>query len=209
MNSDSSANSSTIEADLSAVRGLMEQSSRAIHDSGWHHVVWGSVVATATLLVRGVAGDWPAANPGWTWAVAVALGWVLSVVAGRAAYQERPATTGADSVTRRVWVAVGISLTLLGFVGIPTGSITSSGLSTVTAVLLAMGYFASSVGPDLRWFLGLAVAWWGGAVVLLLLPRDITQLAFAGMMLVIEVGVGLALIARNRSGAVSAPAQSV
>jgi len=81
-------------------------------------------------------------------------------------------------------------------------------VSVVTATLLAGAYFASSVGPDLRWFLGLAVAWWLGAAVLLLLPPDGTALAFAAMMLVIEVGVGLALVQRHRKARVPAPPAS-
>lgn len=195
------AGSSGAHADLSAVRELMTASSRAIHDSGWHHLIWGSVVAGATVLVQGVSAGWMPLGPGWIWGVAVAVGWILSMVAGSAAARTAPATTGATSVTQRVWIAVGLSLTLFGFVGIPAGAVDPSQMSIITAAMLAGGYFASSVGPALRWFLPMAVLWWLAAAVLILIEPTSRDLAFAAVIIVIEGGVGIALLLRNRSTA--------
>ena len=76
-----------------------------------------------------------------------------------------------------------------------------SQMSVITAAMLAGGYFASSVGPALRWFLPMAALWWLAAAVLMLVGPENRDMAFAAVILVIEGGVGIALLVRNRSAA--------
>lgn len=189
------------EHDLSAIRALMEQSGGTVRDNGIHHIIWGSLIALAMIATYAyVRGAFPL-HPGWTWTVAVGTGWILSFIAGMRQSRDVPVRTAASRALARVWVGIGITLSLLASLGASRGLIENAAIPAIAAAAFGLGYFAMGAGVRLRWLTWLALAWWAGCAYLLLDPTPRSMLVFTAMVLGLEVGTGIVLLARSRSAA--------
>lgn len=192
-------NSAQQAHDISTIRALMEQSGGAIRDNGTHHIIWGALVAAAMLATYAyVRGAFPV-QLGWIWAAAIGSGWALSLVVGIREERAAPVRNPASRALSRVWIGIGITLSLLGLLGASRGLIEGAAIPAIGAAAFGLGYFATGSGAGLRWLTWLAVAWWAGSAYLLLDPTPRSMLVFTAMVLVLEVGTGIALRIRAKS----------
>lgn len=101
-----------------------------------------------------------------------------------------------------IWLALGVTLTLIGAASILTGTLAPRSLPGLIALVFGAGYFASGLVAGVRWLAGVGVGWWvAGAGLLQWSSGPGSLLVLAGLTLVLEVGPALALRRLERSGA--------
>lgn len=178
--------------DLAWIRSLMDESQRFLCGTWRHQLVWGVIGVVSLTATWGALRTGAPNAVGWIWGAALALGWTYSLWLGR-----RDARAPVRNVAGRafggIWMALGVALTLLGTMTIMTDALDPMGLPGIVAILFGSGYFASAFLADLRWLSVVALAWWGGGVVLLLWRSPDAILALAAMTAALEAGPALLL----------------
>lgn len=185
------------EAELAAIRSLMDETRHAVHENGKHFIAWGvlmcvALVATYLLVSRDAYGLIVV-----VWPVVIAVGWIFSLRAGRVDYVRAPVRTLGDRILSAIWVGFGITATLLGLLGLLVGTVPPEALSGVMAVLLGGAFFTSGFLQGLHWLRLVALGWWIGGAAMLWWPGLHTLLILAGMAVLLQVVPGLALRART------------
>lgn len=186
--------------DLAMIRRLMSESRRTVDAGGPHYLIWG-VLITAALV-----GTWAhqtgrlATQPVWIWSVAVGLGWILSMIVGIRGGRRAEVRTAGGRIMAGIWVGTGVTLTLAGFLGTGSGTLTGDAMLGLTASLIGSALFASSFvlrPTPYRW---LAVGWWAGAVPLFLWRDPGAQLLLAGMTVAFMLVPGVWLLLGRDDG---------
>lgn len=184
--------------DLAAIRSLMAESQSFLSGTWTYQFVWGLVGAT------GLTGTWSAARAGhfdwipWIWIVALTFGWGYSLWSRLAGSEGGPVSNVASRAFGSIWIALGVTLTLLGAVALSpsTGGgavIDPRLLPGLIALIFGAGYFSSGHLARLRWLQGVAIAWWAGGVALLLWRHPDALLVLAVMTVFLEIGPALLL----------------
>ena len=187
------------QQELREIRRLMLESQRAVSDHGTRFVVWGvliSVTLVAGHLSRG--GTLPVPEP-WLWVVAIAIGWAFSLWTGWSESRTETVRSMANQVLAGIWIGCGISLTIIGFLGMATGLIEWRALAAVVCVVNGLCYFASGTIYRDPWIRPLAVAWWAGGIVLFTVPTLPVNLTLAAMVVAFQVAPGIARYRRGRA----------
>jgi hypothetical protein len=159
---------------------------------GWCFALWGS----GQLAALGLSIVLP--NGMLIWAIAMTT---CGIVTGIVIRRKR-ATEEKESLAFRpllaIWLGFGISISLLTFLGQPTGLFTMRAYCTVFFAL--MGFTNFSSGMILRWPLQIAAgtAWWGAGVLVMYGPEKIIAWTFIAMIFLGEVVFGLYLMLRER-----------
>lgn len=189
-----------VRQELAWIRALMEDSQRLLAGTWRHQALWGLLTAAGLALTWWAVG---ADRPGVVW-----VGWPALIAAGWSgsfALERRGASAPVHNLAGRafggVWVGAGVTLTLLGTLGLYSGALAPSALPGVLSLVLGLGYFASGFASGLRWLRTVGLAWWvlGSALMVWRGPDGL--LVLAGAALVLEVGPALALRRREREGA--------
>lgn len=186
------------QEELALIRRLMEESQRVIGDHAWPFIVWGLLITVALVLTYGVVAlGWPL-GLGWVWGLPMGAGWVLSVWLGWRGRARTPAHTAAGQILAGIWIGFGIAMTLLFFAGYFGGALPGRSIGGVAAMALGAAYFASGFVPGQSGLRQLAVGWWAGGLVMLLVPGTYTILLMAGLMVALQVVPGVVMYHRAR-----------
>ena len=194
------------QQDLAVIRRLMEESQTAVAEDGRHFLLWGALSALGLLGTWAAALDAVALDPLWLWGVLVSAGWIGSFWMGiRGGRRQRVRTVGGRLIAV-VWIACGITLTLIAAAGLLGGAVPIQALSGLVAVVLAGGFLGSAVLTGQRWLTAVAAAWWLGGGVMLFVPGLYTLPLLAAMAIGLEVVPGLVLRRRARRPPLAQPA---
>ncbi len=181
----------TARRELADIRSWMEEGRRVMVET-WRHQVWWGVVSAVALVATWWAVEQEAWGAAWIlWPVALTIGWSGSALLGRAGPPR--ARNQATRAFESLWVGTGVTLTVVGTVGLYGGGLAPTAFPGVVAAVFGAAYFtAARIAslPALRW---VALAWWVGAAGLLLWPSDASLLVLAALALLLEAGPGLAL----------------
>lgn len=178
--------------DLELIRRLMASNRRLVVGTWRHQVWWGGLTAV------GMAATWWAETQGaWgaigiLWLVLIPAGWVGSWAMGR----REPSLPVRNPATRSftgIWIGAGVTLSLLGTVGIAGGGIAPTALPGVAAAVFGAAYLALARATGLAWLRWVAVAWWGAALPLVVRPGAWSYLAFALLLVALQTGTAIAL----------------
>lgn len=189
--------------DLAAMRRLMEESSRGVYETGKHYMLWGLVVAAGLCLTYWSLGRREAWIP-WIWGIGLLVGWGAAAWLGSREAARAPVETLVSQTRAGIWIGCGIGMTILGLLGYYTGAIRPGALPAVIAVVMGVGYFASSFAYRSMVVRALGVAWWIGAVALLLWQGPHALLVLAALLVVLQVVPGALFHRRARARAASA-----
>lgn len=161
----------------------MEDSRRSVADNGMHYINWSIVTALGiigTYLI--VMTQMPGIYIMWLWAAAIGLGWVLSFVMGGKESMKRPMNF-AEKMLTSVWVASGITMTILAFVGLMTGAVHPNLIPAFIATIIGIPYYLSGVIYNLSWFKMLSLAWWVAGIVFFIW-QSFHALAVLGVLMI-------------------------
>lgn len=184
--------------DLAAIRRLMEDSQAAAADDGRHFLLWGTLTAAGLFGTYAAVKGALAIDPRWMWGVLLAIGWIGSFWLGiRGARGTRVTTLGRRLLTV-VWVACGVTLTLIAAAGLLGGAIDPRALSGLVSVVIGGPFLATAALTGERWLAGVAAAWWLAGAVMLFVPGLYTLPLLAAMALAFQVAPGAVLYRRWR-----------
>jgi hypothetical protein len=182
--------------DLLIIRRIMEGSQQTVEGAGPHFAAWGvltaAALATTYVMVEGGAHGAVA----WLWAGTVAVGWAMSALVGRRASRSARVRTTGGRMIGGLWLATGITLTLLGFAGPGGGGVAPDAITGMLSAVMGGAYFATGLLSGHRWLLAVGGGWWAGALLMLLFPAPYTLLLMAAMMLILQAAPGVYLMRR-------------
>ena len=104
----------TAREELAAIRALMSDSHHFVCGTWRHQMVWGILGSV------GLVATWMALRNetygliGWIWAAVVGSGWTYSLALSRLGATLAPVRNVASRAFSGIWMAVGVSVTLLG-----------------------------------------------------------------------------------------------
>lgn len=184
--------------DLAVIRRIMEETRRDVVDRGKHFLIWGGITTIGLVLTHLAIVGGLAWKPGWVWVGLVGAGWVASMVVGWRDGRDTRVRTLGRRLLSGIWVATGITLTVIGMAGIFAEPVPVRILPGTLAVVIAPAVLVTGQLTGDRWWSAIAAGWWLGGIVMLLLPGPYTLLVMAGMALALMVVPGALLFVRAR-----------
>jgi hypothetical protein len=192
------------QEELAYIRKIMAESRGQVADDGRPSIVWGIVVALGMLFTYYEAKTQTTDINGWVWIGLSVLGCLYMFFWVQRKRRTQRAQTFGDRVSGAIWGAVGISLALV-IIGTQVGYAFERDIElhpifvlTITAVILGIGYFVSSILyeiPLLKW---VAFGWWASALVYLFWPGIHSLLIYAGAMVVLQIIPGIIVLRRYK-----------
>ena len=180
-------NKDTVQDDLAFIKGIITESRKNKCASGIHLIVWGILVSIALIVSWFLAINQIGGKTEWIhWGMVIAGGWLFEIIYGWKVDRNKSVRTYAEKVDGFLWLSVGITLTLLGFIGVVSGAINHQFINPVLSSILAIGYFSSGIIYDVKWIRNLAFGWWGGAIIMFIFPGHYHLLLMAGMMIAFQ-----------------------
>ncbi|MGE5498172.1 MAG: hypothetical protein ACM3Q2_08885 [Syntrophothermus sp.] len=178
--------------ELQFIKRVIEDSKRSIVYNGMHYIVWGILIIAGMLLNYYFLRQHIYFNYLYEWAAIVFIGWVFSFYYSKRLDKKGPKTF-ALKIIATVWLAAGVAMTILGFIGPLSGAISGSFISPVLSVILGMAYLITGVIFESRWFSWLSAGWWAGAVFMFYYPGIHTLFIMALLMLFFQTLPGIIL----------------
>lgn len=185
--------------ELEAIRRMMDEAQRATDDDGRYFVSWGLLTVAGLAATYVTVTQHASLRALWiAWAALIALGWALGVGFGRRDRDRAPVRTIAATMVAESWAGIGLGMMVLAFAGAATGTIPAHAVPGVISALMGSGTFAGASLYRQLPLRALALAWFAGAVLMLLRPGVYTILLMAAMVLALFVLPGLLLWTRAR-----------
>ncbi|MYH53843.1 MAG: hypothetical protein F4139_13020 [Gemmatimonadetes bacterium] len=185
------------EDDLAFIRRVIEGARETASDGSGHLILWGCLLATAQTLTYLVHQGHMTVSVTVIWAVTVAIGFVGSSLLGNRNLKRAPVNSLVNRILSSIWIGCALSLSLIGFLGLGSGSLPQQVAPGLQAVVIGTSFFASAVLPNHAIYWLLAAVWWilGGA--LLLRPSPESNLVIAGGLVLLMVVPGVVLRVRR------------
>ncbi len=195
------------QQELAFIRKVIQDSRRVAVDNGVDYIVWGVLVslgmfATIGLELLRVTG----AAYLLLWIAVMGGGWVFSLVRHLRERSTERVRTMAGAILNALWLACGIVIMILIFIG---GPMLRQSPSPAIAAVLGIGFLVSGVLLDFVYFKVSAACWWAGSAAMFYLespwarpvhPRfHADMLLFAVMMILFQVVPGIILYRRWRN----------
>ncbi len=202
-----------LASDLAYVRSLAEEGAHAPLVGGRFYVIWGGLMAAASLLVYlnaigvtkfGVAGFMA------PWFLALAIGWGLSFLISRGVREKPGAATLGNKTAGSVWFAVGVFMTMFfgallfahdNYVGagVPAYFLFSL-LYPIGFGVYGVAFMATAVAARLTWLKYFAAASWAFSACSLFFLASAHQFLIGAVGLVIcTLAPGILLMRREPS----------
>jgi hypothetical protein len=189
---------STAQQEISFIKKIMEDSRRIIVDDGLDFIFWG-IVASAGLIITYfliVTKKWEYIK--WTWIVLITIGWIFSISRGIKRGKKRKAFTFTGKILSVTWVACGITMTIIGLIGIFTGSIKGVYISPSISLVLGIAFAVTGTVYEDKWIGLLSIGWWIGGIFMFVFPGIHNILMMAIMMLIFQIFPGIILYSKYK-----------
>lgn len=202
-----------LAGEVAYVRALAEEGRNAPLVGGVLYLIWGLVMATASLATyAGETGaiDVPFVGGLWFWVAAFAAGWAASFFYGARSGVKPGALTVGNKTARDAWIAVGVFMSLFWIAAMIFKSrLAASGFETrflfglmfpLAFGLYGIAFFATAAAARLDWMRGFAIASWMFSVAALYFIGDARQLLVGAAGSLLCAGLpGLLLMRREPS----------
>jgi len=184
-------NKTEAEEELVFIKSIMDASQRVVADNGSGFILWGLLILFAgigTFILEQYRLD---QYIGWLYLSVVIIGWFYMVFINRNSKQ----CVIGNPITRRIinsiWIAVLVSMTILGFLGGAAGIIDLNHMTGVMYAVLGSAYFLQGVITGKTWVRNLAFGWWLGAMVLFFITGVPAAILAAGMLIGLQIVPGI------------------
>lgn len=176
--------------EIQFIKKVIEDSRKSMSYNGLDYIIWGIIVIVGLLIQYFALLSHIYFSCFWIWLVLIPVGWAFSIVNGKYKKEKLPHTF-AGRIIVSVWGAIGVAMTLLGFIGVMTGGIKPMFIAPVLSVSLGTGYYITGKIIEAKWISNIALGWWIGAVVLFFYPGIHSILIMALMMLFFQTIPGI------------------
>ncbi len=159
-------NTQDAQEQLNFIKSIMDDSQRVLADNGMGFIVWGILILLAGFMSFILDQYQLTQYTGWTYVLMVGLGWIYMTTYDRRREKHRLGNPLIRKVIGSIWIAVLLSMTILGFAGGASGAINLDYMSAVMYTVLGTAYFLQGIITGKMWVRNLGLAWWGGSIIL-------------------------------------------
>lgn len=195
------------EEEISVIKQIIEDSRKAVVENGWHYIYWGSIV-TAAIIVNYLMVIYSVSMyaQGMLWFFSMPAAAIIEVIIERKKEKHIKVKTFADKMINTVWNGAGVCMFILGFAGSLSGTYSLVTIFPLISIVLGSAYLISGVIQQVKWLSAISIFWWGGSVVLLLIPGMHSMLFFAGMLVCFQIVPGVLLFIKSKRELSTQPA---
>jgi hypothetical protein len=178
---------------IDLIERMIGEGRRTTQYWGWTFVLWGvgQLIALAWSNYGG--------NPAVAWPVTMVACGVLTGIGSRRIHATERAETFISRALGSIWFSCGISISVLAFIGNPTGTLAGPAFLAAFFALMGFANFASGLVLHWRMQQAMGILWWAAAAVAMLAPDKFVLWIFVGMDVVGEILFGLYLMAREKA----------
>ena len=173
--------------ELQFIKKIIEDSKASIVYNGKDYIVWGSLVTLGLLLDYSAYVFKLNINFILLLSVIIGLGWIFSFFSYKKRKIECTPKTFSGKILGGVWLATGTAMTIVGFIGIPSGAVPGQSVSAVLSIFLGMAFMIAGFIHNETWMKYLSLGWWIGAVYMFYFPGIHTIFVMALMLLCFQV----------------------
>ncbi|MBN2829364.1 MAG: hypothetical protein JXR56_03465, partial [Candidatus Cloacimonetes bacterium] len=120
------------------------------------------------------------------WGGLILIGWLIAMFGIK-----RQKSGSRAKLLGSIWMATGISLSMIPFLGVISGLLSAKGIAPVLSCVLGTAYYITGALNEYKWMKLVALGWWIGAVVLFLWTACENYLLFSMMMILLQVLPGI------------------
>ncbi len=199
--------STKAEEEISVIKQIMDDSRKAVVENGWHYIYWGSIV-TAAIIVNYLMVIYGVSMyaQGMLWFFSMPAAAIVEGIIERKREKHEKVKTFAGKLINSLWTGAGVCMFILGFAGTVSGAYSANMIFPLISIVLGSAYLISGVIQQVKWLSAISIFWWGGAVVLLLLPGMHSMLFFAGMLVCFQIVPGVLLYIKSKRELSTQPA---
>ncbi len=172
---------------LAFIKSIMDDSQKVLADNGTAFIVWGVLILLAGFSSYLLEQLQLSHFLGWLYLLIVGLGWIYNAIYDRKADKCTIGNPITIKIISSIWVAVLLSMTILGFVGGYSDTINMEHMSAVMFTVLGIAYYLQGVITGKPWVRNLAFGWWGGSIVLFFITGIWAGLLFVLMMIGLQI----------------------
>jgi hypothetical protein len=181
------------ELEINMIKKIMEDSRKIVKDDGIGFIIWGVLIIAGMIssyfTVQAKLYDYIV----WIWVILITCGWVYTLISYILKDSKKTVKTFAGKILGGLWMAAGISMTLIGFIGPMSHSIGGYTVTPLVSIILGIANYVTGIVYGKNWIRNLAYGWWTGAVLMFFWPGIQTFLIFAAMMVFLQVIPGIIL----------------
>ncbi len=177
--------------EIKFIKKIIEDSKRTVINDGIGYIFWGLIVTIGLLADYLIFVLQVNLSFIWVWVVLIGFGWIYSFISYFRKGKKHRSHNFASMLLRSIWLACGIAMTIVGFVGVFSGAIGGVFVSPLISSILGIGFMMSGYIYNLNWVKYLSAGWWVGAIVMFIYPGIQTILIMAFMMLAFQVVPGI------------------
>jgi len=179
------------ELEINMIKKIIEDSRKIVVDDGIGYIVWGLLVFVGMISSYFAVLTKQYNYTIWIWVILISAGWAYSIISHFLRDSKKKASTLAGKILGGLWISTGISMTLIGFIGPLSHSISGYTINPLLSIMLGIAYFVSGIVYGLAWVRNLAAGWWAGAIVMFFLQGIQSFLIFAALMALLQIIPGI------------------
>ncbi|MFC2133078.1 hypothetical protein ACFLR4_02815 [Bacteroidota bacterium] len=179
--------------DLEFIKKVIQDSKKMIVNNGLQYIVWGIIIVLGLLSVYLDAQFQLRLNNLYVWLVLIGIGWIYSMIYVQRAKRKPSVKTFSGEMLGKIWLSLGIALTIMGFIGNISGAFHGSSFSPIAAVLLGMAYFLSGSVMDKTWIVYIGIIWWISSIIMFFLDGLTNLLVLSLLMILLQIVPGIIL----------------
>lgn len=186
------------QEEIAYIKNIINDSRRIIKDDGKGFIIWGILVVIGMLLTY-FSIYFNEHTYGWlVWPVVIGIGWIYTLVTEIKRGKRSKVSTFAGKILGALWFSCGITMTVIWFIGSYTDAYSGAYITPLISNVLGIAYLVSGVLYGKKWISFLSIGWWGGAVIMFILPGLYTFLLFSGMLIFLQTLPGFILYKQSK-----------
>ena len=192
-------NKEQLMQDFQYMKQIVNDSRKLIVNNGIAYIVWGAISIVGLLLTY---IDIVTAGEQYTyivWPVLIGIGWIFSLFSYFKKKNKNRVSTFAGKLTASTWQATGVSLTILGMIGLFTNAYSGVYIPPILSVVFGTAFYISAILYDSKMMKITAPIWWLAGIYMFLFPTKETILIMAGLILFCQLIPGILFYRKVKS----------
>jgi hypothetical protein len=175
---------------LAYIKEVLADTRKITLSSGSDYILWGFLIFFGMIGTYLPAKGLLMIRSGWyfmiLWGGLTLTGWLLAMFGIK-----RQKTGGRSKLLGSIWLATGVSLSLIPFLGVISGLLSPKGIAPVLSCVLGTAYYITGALNEYKWMKFVALGWWLGAIILFFWQAPENYLLFSLMMILLQVLPGV------------------
>lgn len=168
-----------VHNELEVIKSMIGRVKESTADNSVYLILWGWLAFAGSLATYAIV-HFRLYGLIWTaWAGVVGLGVISNIVLHRRRKMGSQAKTYVGDALQNLWIACGVAMTIVGFVGSLSPNVSYKPLFPVISIIVGIGLFTTGGIVDWKVLRMGGVLWWAGAVLMMFVPVTFHPLLMA------------------------------